>query len=86
MSPIAAMSFRTAAEGRGVARAMCMHSLARAKERGFKSMQFNFVIERNERAVKLWQSCGFEIVGRLPEIFDHPRFGLVDAFVMVRKL
>jgi ribosomal protein S18 acetylase RimI-like enzyme len=75
-----------AAEGRGVARAMCMHSLRRAKERGFKSMQFNFVIERNDRAVKLWQSCGFEIVGRLPEVFDHPRFGLVDAFVMVRKL
>lgn len=72
--------------GRGVARAMCMHSLERARERGFRSMQFNFVIARNERAVTLWQACGFEIVGRLPQVFDHPRFGLVDALVMARKL
>ena len=28
--------------------------------------QFNFVVSTNERAVKLWQSLGFEIVGRLP--------------------
>lgn len=72
--------------GRGVARAMCEHSLRRARERGFRSMQFNFVIACNERAVRLWQACGFEIVGRLPEVFAHPRFGLVDALVMVRKL
>lgn len=72
--------------GRGVARAMCEHSLERARQRGFRSMQFNFVISRNERAVKLWQACGFKIVGTLPEVFDHPRFGLVDALVMVRKL
>ena len=52
--------------GRGVARAMCTHSLDRARERGFRAMQFNFVISTNDRAVRLWQSFGFEIVGRLP--------------------
>jgi ribosomal protein S18 acetylase RimI-like enzyme len=72
--------------GRGVGRAMCLHSLDRARERGFKSMQFNFVIAKNERAVRLWQDCGFTIVGTLPDVFDHPRYGLVDALVMVRKL
>jgi ribosomal protein S18 acetylase RimI-like enzyme len=71
---------------RGVARAMCMHSLAQAKQRGFRAMQFNFVIATNERAVKLWQSCGFEIVGRLPGVFAHPRLGDVDALVMFQKL
>ena len=71
---------------RGVARAMCRHSLDRARERGFRAMQFNFVISSNERAVRLWQSCGFEIVGRLPAAFDHPRLGFVDAFVMYRTL
>jgi ribosomal protein S18 acetylase RimI-like enzyme len=76
----------SAATGRGVARAMCAHSLEEAKRRGFRAMQFNFVIASNARAVKLWQSCGFEIVGTLPEAFQHPRLGLVDAFVMVRKL
>jgi ribosomal protein S18 acetylase RimI-like enzyme len=74
------------AMGRGVARAMCMHSLERARERGFRAMQFNFVIATNEAAVHLWQSCGFEIVGRLPGAFEHPRAGFVDAFVMYRTL
>jgi hypothetical protein len=27
-------------------------------------MQFNFVVASNERAVRLWQSLSFEIVGR----------------------
>ena len=74
------------ATGRGVARAMCEHSLRAARERGFTAMQFNFVIASNERAVRLWRSCGFAIVGRLPQAFQHPRLGLVDALVMVRAL
>ena len=74
------------ATGRGVARAMCMDSLTRAGARGFAAMQFNFVIASNERAVRLWQSCGFAIVGRLPQAFQHPRLGYVDAYVMVRTL
>jgi len=72
--------------GKGVARSMCEHSLQHARSRGFLAIQFNFVISSNERAVRLWQSCGFEIAGRLPEAFRHPRLGLVDALVMYRKL
>ena len=30
--------------GRGIARAMCVHSLDKAKEQNFTAMQFNFVI------------------------------------------
>jgi L-amino acid N-acyltransferase YncA len=74
------------ASGRGVARAMCQDSIERARQRGFRAMQFNFVIASNERAVRLWQSCGFSAVGRLPQAFAHPRLGLVDALVMVRNL
>lgn len=74
------------ATGRGVARAMCAHSLDRARERGFKAMQFNFVVSTNQRAVALWQSFGFEIVGRLPGAFRHPSAGFVDALVMYRSL
>ena len=74
------------ASGRGVARAMCGHSLDHAKTRGFRAMQFNFVVSTNERAVRLWQSFGFEIVGRLPGAFLHPRAGYVEAFVMYRNL
>jgi len=74
------------ASGRGVARAMCADSLDRARHRGFRAMQFNFVVSTNTRAIALWQSFGFEIVGRLPAAFQHPAEGLVDAFVMYRSL
>jgi ribosomal protein S18 acetylase RimI-like enzyme len=74
------------ATGRGIARAMCAHSLTRAKERGFTAMQFNFVVSTNKRALELWQRFGFEIVGRLPGAFLHPTEGAVDAIVMFRLL
>ena len=75
-----------AAQGRGIARQMCLHSLQRAKERGFRAMQFNFVVSTNERAIKLWTSLGFQTVGRLPLAFEHPAQGFVDALVMYRSL
>lgn len=74
------------AQGRGVARMMLDHALSEARSRGFSAMQFNFVVETNTRAVKLWQAHGFDIVGRLPRAFRHPRAGLVDALVMYRHL
>jgi len=72
--------------GRGVARGMHQHSVEIARERGFRAMQFNFVVDTNERAVRLWQSLGFEEVGRLPGAFLHPTAGYVDALVMYRML
>jgi ribosomal protein S18 acetylase RimI-like enzyme len=75
-----------AAEGRGVARAMALDSLDRARAHGFAAMQFNFVVAANERAVRLWESLGFATVGRLPGAFRHPRLGEVDALVMYRTL
>ncbi len=74
------------AAGRGVARAMCAHSLDRARSRGFSAMQFNFVVSTNERAVRLWERFGFNTVGRLPGAFRHPTQGFVDALVMYRTL
>jgi ribosomal protein S18 acetylase RimI-like enzyme len=75
-----------AAQGRGVARQMLEHSLALAKDLGFRAMQFNFVVSANERAVNTWRAYGFSIVGRLPQAFQHPRLGFVDALVMYRML
>ncbi|WP_237478517.1 GNAT family N-acetyltransferase [Lichenibacterium dinghuense] len=75
-----------ASAGRGVARRMCAHSLDHARARGFRAMQFNFVVSTNTRAVALWRSMGFETVGRLPGAFRHPVHGDVDALVMFRAL
>jgi ribosomal protein S18 acetylase RimI-like enzyme len=74
------------AGGRGVARAMCAHSLDHARARGFRAMQFNFVVATNEAAVHLWQAMGFAIVGRVPGAFAHPSLGDVDALIMHRWL
>jgi len=74
------------ARGRGVARAMLADALVRAPAMGYRAMQFNFVVETNARAVALWQSHGFAVVGRLPGAFRHPERGYVDALVMYRDL
>jgi ribosomal protein S18 acetylase RimI-like enzyme len=74
------------ATGRGVARAMCTHSLEFAKSQGFRAIQFNFVVSTNTRAVRLWQSFGFGIVGSIPQGFLSPSLGYVDALVMFRSL
>jgi len=74
------------AQGKGVARTMCLHSLDRARERGFRAMQFNHVVSSNSRAVALWQKLGFDIVGTLPLAFKHPTLGYVDSYVMFKTL
>lgn len=76
----------THATGRGVARAMCLHSLDHARRRDYRAMQFNFVVSTNKRAVRLWESLGFRVVGRLPDAFHHPAHGYVDALVMFQAL
>lgn len=76
----------TSAAGRGVARAMYAHSIDHARAQGYRAMQFNFVVSTNDRAVRLWESLGHEVVGRLPGAFLHPTLGYVDALVMFRSL
>ncbi|RSV37954.1 GNAT family N-acetyltransferase [Sphingomonas sp. ABOLE] len=74
------------ARGRGIARAMAEHSFTEARARGFRAMQFNFVVSSNAPAVRLWHALGFATVGRVPEAFEHPAQGLVDALVLYRPL
>ena len=81
----AAYATHPEAQGRGIASAMCAHSLDEARAEGFRAMQYNFVIASNP-AVRLWQKHGFEIAGTLPGAFDHPAMGEVDVHVMYRRL
>ena len=72
--------------GRGAGRALGEEMIAWAGKAGFRAIQFNAVVETNERAVALWQSLGFEIVGTVPEAFRHPVDGYVGLHVMYRRL
>ncbi|MDP9108182.1 MAG: GNAT family N-acetyltransferase [Pseudomonadota bacterium] len=75
-----------AAQGQGVASALCAHSQQLARTMGFRAMQFNLVVATNTRAVQLWQRLGFSVVGTLPQAFRHQRLGYVDALVMYKLL
>lgn len=72
--------------GKGIAKKLCAHSMAIAKESGYRGMQYNLVISTNIAAVNLWKKMGFKIVGTLPGVFNHPDKGDVDAFVMFQAL
>lgn len=74
------------AKGKGIGRKMAEFSLVEARDLGYKAMQFNFVVKSNEIAVKLWLALGFEIIGEIPEAFQHKEKGLVNALIMYRKL
>jgi GNAT superfamily N-acetyltransferase len=85
---VANAGFMTAEEfrGRGVARALCAHVLDEAAARGFRAMQFNYVVSSNERAVRLWESFGFRTLTRVPGAFRHPSLGFVDVLVLWKDL
>jgi ribosomal protein S18 acetylase RimI-like enzyme len=74
------------ATGKGIGRQMAEHSIEEARRFGFKAMQFNFVVKSNTNAVALWQKVGFEIIGEIPDAFDHKQNGLTNAYIMYRKL
>ena len=74
------------AGGTGIGRQMAEYSLDEARRLGFAAMQFNFVVKSNTVAVKLWQSIGFEIIGEIPDAFDHHQDGFTNAYIMYRKL
>lgn len=74
------------AYGQGIGKQMGIFSLEEARRLGYKAMQFNIVVKTNERAVKLWQSIGFSIIGEIPDAFRHRTLGMVNAYIMYQKL
>lgn len=74
------------AHGLGIGRRMGEHSITEAKRLGYHAIQFNYVVKSNQPAVNLWLSLGFEIVGEVPEAFNHSQLGYTNVYVMYRKL
>ena len=87
-SHVATASFMVARTARrhGVGRALGEYALAWARAQGYAAMQFNAVVESNVAAVRLWQALGFQIIGTVPEAFEHAQLGRVGLHIMYRRL
>lgn len=72
--------------GQGIGKAMALFSIEEAKRLGFLSIQFNLVVKSNERAIGLWRKLGFQIVGEIPDAFNHRQLGLTNAYIMWRAI
>lgn len=87
-SHVSTASFMVAddARGQGIGHALGEYALAWARGQGYAAMQFNAVVESNHVAVRLWTALGFDIIGTVPEAFEHPRLGRVGLHVMHQRL
>ena len=87
-SHVANASFMVAGDagGKGIARLLAAYVMEEARGRGYEYMQFNAVVQTNERAVALWQSLGFTVVGTVPNAFRHPVLGPTGLHIMYRML
>ncbi len=74
------------AAGHGIGRLFALFMLHEAKRHGYQAMQFNSVVATNERALRLWESMGFTVVGTVPNAFRHATEGLTDIHVMYKPL
>ena len=72
--------------GQGIGRRFAEHVIDEAAVLGFSGMQFNAVVASNTRAVALWESMGFEIVGTVPDAFRHAVDGPTAIHIMYRSL
>ena len=73
-------------QGRGMGRTFAEYVIDQAKDFGFHGMQFNAVVTTNTKAISLWESLGFEIVGTVPDAFRHSSHGLTPVHIMYRAL
>lgn len=75
-----------AESGHGIGRLFALYILEEAARLGYRAMQFNAVVATNERALRLWTSMGFEIVGTVPDAFRHATNGPTDIHIMYKTL
>ena len=51
--------------GQGIGRKLVEHCIARAKECGFRALQFNAVVASNTAAIALYLKLGFTVIGTI---------------------
>ncbi len=72
--------------GRHIGRELVSDSLVRARELGFRLMQFNAVVRENHNAIRLYESLGFVRVGMIPGGFRHKDGDYHDIIIYYHEL
>ena len=77
---IANASYAVIADQRGkrIGEKLVVHSLERARESGFRIMQFNAVVANNKGAIHLYKKLGFKELGTIPGGFKMDDGSFVD--------
>ena len=65
----ASYAVASSCRGMGIGEILVTHCLDKAKELGFKIMQFNAVVANNQRALKLYKKLEFVLLGTIPNGF-----------------
>ena len=72
--------------GEHIGEKLVLDSIEKAKEMGFRAMQFNGVVKSNVHARNLYERCGFRVVGEIPESFQVKDGHYENGLVMYRAL
>lgn len=72
--------------GRGMGRFMGEAMLQLALYLGYSAVMFNLVFETNIASIRLWESLGFEAIGRIPKAAKLDDGNVVDALMMYKHL
>jgi len=72
--------------GQGIGRLMGEVMLALAPDRGYRGVMYNLVFATNVASLKLWESMGFQEIGRVPDAAYLPDGRYVDAIMLYRSL
>lgn len=71
--------------GLGIGGKMMQECLAWCKEHEIEQVELD-VLQQNERAVAMYQSFGFEIVGAVPHALKYPDGTYGDEYLMIKRL
>lgn len=82
----ASYAVKTGVRGIKIGERLVNHSLDKAKEMGFRIIQFNAVVKTNHTAVRLYKKLGFVELGVIPGGFLMKDGNFEDIIVFYRKL
>jgi L-amino acid N-acyltransferase YncA len=72
--------------GQGIGRLMGQGMLEIATLQGYTAVMFNLVFANNTPSIQLWESLGFQIIGRIPSAAHLSDGRVVDTLMMYRPL